>query len=261
MKTFLSLLVILIIVGLSIALYQTKITLKKERDSRQTQIETELGNYTALSDSINANFNRRLKAWEYSKDNFIVQKLSDLEKYNKELYDQLKKIKGEVIAAVKTESQINLNGISASNGLTIINPLTNHYGLNFRSEYKDLGFEQKLVGMSKFYINQDILNKKWVINPDITVIDTNLTTIKVTYGFKEYKDKYQVFAVSQSPKVQFTDLTGGYFIDKQPTIMPVKPKKFGVGPYFGAGMNTGTKNVIGFSIGVGIHYDIYQFNF
>jgi hypothetical protein len=260
MKTFLSLIVIFIIVGLSIALYKTNDNLKKERQFRQTQLDKEISNYNSLRDSISVDFNRRLKAWEYSKDNFLLQKLSDLEAYNKVLYDQLKKVKGDIIAAVKTEAQINLNGISANNGLIIIDPLTNHYGLNFKSEYKDDGFEQKLIGTSKFYLSQDILNKKWIISPDVTVIDTNLTSIKVTYGFKEYKDKYQVFAICQSPKVQLTDLTGGYFINKQPTI-PIKVKKWGLGPYIGVGMNTGTQNVIGFSIGIGLHYDIYQFNF
>lgn len=261
MKTFLSIIVIFIIVGLSIALYVTNVNLNKERAARQTQQDKGIDNYNALKDSISVEFSRRLKAWEFSKENLLLEKISDLEKYNKDLYDQIKKVKGDVIAAIKTDAQANLGGISTTNGLTVIDPLTNHYGLNFKTEYKDIGFEQKLVGTSRFYVNQDFLNKKWIISPDITVIDTNLTSIKITYGFKELDDKYHIFAISQSPKVQLNELNGSFFLNKQPTVLPQKPKKWGIGPYFGVGMNTGTKNVIGASVGISVHYDFYQFDF
>ena len=261
MKTFLSIIVIFIIVGLSIALYVTNVNLNKERKARQTQQDKGIDNYNALKDSIDVEFSRRLKAWEFSKENLLLEKISDLEKYNKDLYDQIKKIKGDVIAAVNTNAQANLGGISATNDLTVINPLTNHYGLNFKTNYADKGFEQKLVGTSRFYVSQDVVNNKWIISPDVTVIDTNLTSIKITYGFKQLNDKYHVFAISQSPKVKLTELDGSFFLDKQPTLVPQKPKKWGVGPYFGFGMNTGTNNVMGFSVGVAVHYDLYQFDF
>jgi len=64
-----------------------------------------------------------------------------------------------------------------------------------------------------------------------------------------------------SPKIQLTDLTGGYFIDKQPTPA-AKPKKWGIGPYLGYGINTATDlNTprFGWSIGFAIHYDVLQF--
>ena len=46
-------------------------------------------NQAALIDTITARFDKKLNAFIFDKDNFVVNKLSDLEKYNKDLYDQI----------------------------------------------------------------------------------------------------------------------------------------------------------------------------
>jgi len=247
------------IVVLSVFLFQTRSTLKRERAERRYQMEQDSQNLMALKDSISVEFNKKILAWEYSKDNFLVNKLSELAKYNKDLAKQLEKVKGEVIAAIRTEVQGDLGGISTTNGLSVYGD--NHYGLNFSSNYRDEGFEQKIVGTSKFFVDPNEQTKKWVIRPDVTVLDTNLTNIKITYGFKELKDQYQVFAISQSPKLKLNDLTGGYFIDKQPPLPPVRPKKWGIGPYVGYGVSSGADNQarFGWSAGFSLHYDVLQF--
>lgn len=254
----------LIILVLSIFLFQTCSTLKRERADREYQEKQDEQNRSAMIDSITKVFNRKLQAWEYSKDNYIVQRLEDLEKYNKDLYNELKKVKGDVIAAIKTEVQGNLGGISTTNDLIKFNDKPNHYGLKFSSKYKDSGFEQQLAGTSKFFAIPDENSKKWIITPDVTIFDTNLTKINITYGFKEEKDKYRVFAISSSPKIEITDLTGGYFIDKQPSPPPVIPKKWAIGPYIGFGLNTDpnlSNPRFGWSAGFSIHYDILQWRF
>ncbi len=248
-----------IIIVLSILLFQTWSTLRKERADRKYQQEQDAQNLSAFKDSIEVMFNKKLQAWEYSKDNYVVQKLSDLEKYDKAFANELKKVKGDVIAAIKTEVQGDLGGITASTKLSVLDEKTHYYGLNFNSNYKDDGFEQRLSGISKFHVIPDELNKKWNIVPDLTtVLDTNYIAIKATYGFKEYKDKYQVFATVKSDKIKITGLEGGYFINKQPDPAPVKVKKWSIGPYVGYGLNVNNTPSFGWNIGFGVHYSILR---
>jgi hypothetical protein len=250
----------IVITILIVLLFQSYSTLNRERKDKAYQEQLDKQNMSALKDSISVEFNKKLKAYEYSKDNYVVQKLSDLEKYNKSLSDELKKVKGDVIAAIKSTVQGDLGGISSSNDLVVIDPKTSYYGLKFHTAYLDSGFSQSIVGTSKFYAIPNKDTREWNIKPDKTVLDTNLTTIKITYGFKELKDKYHIFAISQSSKVILTDLQGGYFIDKQPTPPPTKPKKWGIGPYIGIGLNSDTKFIptYGYSVGFSLHYSILQ---
>jgi len=260
-KKYYALLFFGVILVLSIFLFQTCSTLRKERIDREYVEKQNSQNLSTLKDSIIVAFNKKLKAYEYSKDNFVVQKLADLEQYNKSLYNELKNIKGDVIAAIKTEAHGDLGGISTTNKVTVIDEKTNHYGLNFKTDYKDPGFEQLLVGTSKFYVIPNETTKKWTITPDVTAIDTNLTVVKITYGFKDLKDKYQVFAISPSTKIKLTELNGAYFIDKQPAL---SPKKWGFGPYIGYGLSTGSNlnsPRFGWSAGFSFHYDIFQMRF
>lgn len=250
----------IIIVVLSVFLFQTRTTLKQERKDRVYEQEQNEQNRSALLDSVTKVFNKKLDAWEYSRDNYVVEKLSELEKYNKELMQELEKVKGDVIAAVQSEVQGDLGGISASSGLEILDEETNYYGLTFKSDYDDGGFSQKIEGMSKFHVIPNEFNKTWKITPDSTIFTTNLTSLNITYGFKDLDDKYQVFAISKSDKIQINDLNGGYFINKQPPKPPTKPKKWGIGPYLGVGINANTEKTLTFgaSIGFGIHYNIFQ---
>lgn len=257
-KKYYSFLFFIAIIILSLFLFQTCSTLNRERKEWKEQKNQNEQNIHALSDSIKVEFNKKLKAWEFSKDNYVVQKLSDLEQYNKDLANELKKVKGDIISVIESKVQGNLGGITTSNNLITLDK--NYYGLQFKSHYKDDGFEQKITGISKFYAIPDDITKKWTLKPDVTVLDTNLTSIEIIYGFKEFDDKYQVFALSKSPKITLTDLTGGYIIDKQ--IIPIqKPKKWGVGPYIGVGLNTGfdgNSPRFGWCVGIGVTYDIFQ---
>ena len=153
-----------VIILLSIFLFQSRATLKQERADREYEQKQDEQNQKALLDSINSTFNKKLKAWEYSKDNYVVQKLSDLEEYNKSLADELKKIKGDVISAIKTEVQGDLGGITASTGLEKLDEETNYYGLTFKSNYKDNSFEQKLEGIVSFILYQTSWTKLGILN-------------------------------------------------------------------------------------------------
>jgi len=177
---------------------------------RKYQMEQDAQNLSSLKDTIISNFNKKLNAYVFEKDNYVVQKLSDLEKYNKKLTDELKKVKGDVIAAIKTNTIIDLGSVTVDNKLEVLD--SNLYGLKFDSQYKDSVFEQRIAGSSKFYMYPNKIANKWELKPDSTVFDINISKVNVTYGFKEDDNVYKVFAISKSPKVTFDDLTGGYII-------------------------------------------------
>lgn len=262
-KKYYPFILFVMVVVLALLLVQTNNSLKRERALREYQENQYNQNFSALKDSIKVEFNKKLKAWEYSKDNYVVQKLADLEKYNKSLANELKKVKGDVIAAIRTQVQGDLGGVTTASGAYVINENTNLFGIKFSTEYQDAGFEQKLSGMSRFYVMPDIMNNKWLVNADSTVIDTNLTTINVTYGFRELDNKYQVFAVTPSSKIKLNDITGGFFIDKAPKPLPEIPKRWGLGPYVGYGISTATDLKtprFGWNFGVALHYDLIQFS-
>lgn len=260
-KNYFIILIILVVV-LSTLLLNTCSTLRTERADRIYQEKQDEQNMNALSDSITAKFNKKLKAWEFSKDLYVVKELSDLKKYNAELADEIKKVKGDVIDAIKTKVQADISGISTSSKAVVIDESKNYYGLNFNSHYADAGFEQTIDGTSKFFIIPNELTKKWNIKADTTVFNTNLTTLSITYGTKLNKDnKYEVFAISPSNKVKFLELDGAYIIDNQPKPAPIKTKRFGIGPYVGYGLNNSNSTTYGISVGVAVHYDILQFKF
>jgi hypothetical protein len=252
-----------IVIVLGFLLFRTYTNLVTERKNMEFYQKMNEQNIRAVTDSISTVFDKKLKAWESTKDNYVLDKLEELEKYDKQLAKQLENVKGDVLAAIKTEAKTDLGGLTLPNELLVLNPTTNYYGLRFNKNYIDPGFEAKLSGISKFYVTPNNLTNKWTITPDSTQIDTLSSNIKITYGFKELNDKYQVFAISQSKKITFTDLTGGYFINKQ-IVPPNKvPKRWGIGPYVGYGVTISGSNPahFGFNAGVGVHYDIFQFNF
>jgi hypothetical protein len=250
------------VIVLSVLLFNTCSTLKNERADRKYQEKQDAQNYSAKVDSITVVYDKKLKAYISSKDEYVVQELSDLKKYNAELAAEIKKVKGDVIDAINSKAEVNIGRISTLSKVEVLDEKTNHYGLNFTSEYKDPGFTQTINGTSRFFVEPDLKTRKWSIKADSTIFNTNLTTISVTYGSRLNKDKkYEVFAISPSPKVKFIDLTGAYIIENQPKPATVKLKRFGVGPYIGYGLNNFNSPKFGMSIGVAAHYDILQFRF
>ena len=260
-KKYYVFLLFILVIALSVFLFRTLSTLKQERADRKFEQKIEAQNLSALKDSITTEYDKKLKAYVSTSDNFVVNKLSDLEKYNKSLTDELKKMKGDILSVIESKIQADLGGITTKNdSIVVLDEKTNHYGLKFNSPYSDAGFQQKLIGMSKFYVIPNETTKKWTITPDATIFSTNLTSIAITYGFEDLKDKYKVFAYTKSDKIKITDITGGYFIDKQ-IVKPIKNKKWGIGPQIGYGMSTNsnlTNPSFGWNIGIGVHYDILK---
>jgi len=249
---------------LMVFLFQTCNTLKNERAQREYENKLNEQNFKAKTNDITVGFNKKLKAWEFEKASYIL-KLEDLEKYDKGLSDTIKKLKGKIAILISTNSTIDIGKTTIGNDLIKLNE--EHYGLNFTSRYSDPGLFQVISGQSRFYAIQEKIVEgnnttvNWHIKSDSTIIDTNYMKIKIIYGLRESDKYYNVFASTSSPKVIFTDLTGGYFIDKQPPLPSQKPKRWGIGPYVGAGLNldlNGANPRFGWSVGVSINYDIWQ---
>ena len=220
-------------------------------------------NDAAFKDSLTTEYNKKLKAWETSRDNYVVNELKDLKQYNQALYDQISKVKGDVIAYIDSKVSANLAGITAGNQLVTIDDKTNNYGLKFHSDYVDSSFQQHLVGISKFYAYPDQESKKWILKPDTTLFTTNLTTMNLKYGFKEDDKEYKVFVINSSPIMKINGLEGAYIIKKQPVPAPKPRPNFGFGPYIGFGLNTDYNLAnprFGWSVGVSVHYDIWNWH-
>lgn len=258
----------LIAIGLfiiaSIFLFRTCSDLKTERAQHEFDQKLNEQNTNALIDSITKVYDKKLEAYVFDKQTFML-KFEDLEKYNKQMYNELKKVKGEILYAIQTNAKIELGKIETDNKLEILDKKTNYYGLRFSNTYVDSGFMQKLGGSSRFYVIPNNGDKSWNIKPSITVIDTNSMELKITYGSRK-KDKngktgYEVFAISKSPIVNLTELNGAYFIDQQPPLRPDSPKNWSFGPHAGFGLNTDfdLKNPrIGWNIGFSVQYRLLQ---
>ena len=95
-KKYYVFLLFILVIALSVFLFRTLSTLKQERADRKFEQKIEAQNLSALKDSITTEYDKKLKAYVSTSDNFVVNKLSDLEKYNKSLTDELKKMKGDM---------------------------------------------------------------------------------------------------------------------------------------------------------------------
>lgn len=251
----------------SVFLFQTCKTLKEERDANKFRETLWEQNQRANTAKIIEEFNKKLNALEFSKQSYVTEKFAELEKYNKQLYFELSKVKGDILNAIKTTAEARIPNVSLGNKLEILDKDKGYYGLRFNSNYADSGFSQKISGSSRFYVNLDEKMKEWTIKPDSTLLDTNVTTLKVTYGTRALKrdgvDGFEVFAISRSPIVKITDMQGAYFVENQ-IVKPVKSKPWAIGPYIGFGLNTDYNLAnprFGWSMGFSVHYDVFQWRF
>jgi len=228
--------------------------LKMEKDARKQDKEIYNQNFDAFLDTINRTYNKTLNAIEYDKSAYLTT-LKDLLKYDSTFAKMLQNVKGDIINAIDTKIETLNKPVEVDNKLEDYG--NKHYGLRWDYSFNDGGFVQKLNGVSKFSISD---NK---IYPGSTLIDTNYMSIKLTYGFREYEDKYKVWAVSGSPKIQISELTGAYFIDKPPPYTPqsIHQNRWTVGPFIGTGVffdfNDISQPRLGFGVGVSLQYHLF----
>ena len=250
-RTVLLILLLLLTTGFGVAVN------KINKQNVQAQIAKQ--NITALQDTLRKT-ETKLGEVEYAKSVLIAEK-GNLETLNEDLATELKKEKGRVYELNNIVASI---GESSTDTIVINNTIVEYpdstYGLPF--EY-DTIYDTKncryIKGESKFRFN------KGIIEPLTTTISKDIIKFNLVTGLREKDDKLEIFARSNYPGFEIVELEGA-IID--PTKHPVikkftKPKRWGVGPYIGAGLGVNTTpnpNVgLGISFGVGVQYSLIRF--
>lgn len=203
-------------------------------------------NVVALTDSIRS---YKLKNGDLitTKQALILEK-DELEKYleitNKEKKDIEKKLNSALSYIAEVKTNIKLDTIRLTDSVFVENNIT-----NIRFSYKDNWVN--IDGLTKF---ENIYNTNTTLNN----LDMN---VPLTVGFT---DNNQFFATSSNPYISITNIDGAKILSKNN-----KPKKWGFGPMasFGVGYGWGTDFkggncngglIVGFTVGVSLHYDIFQ---
>jgi hypothetical protein len=245
------LLILVIILGFFTFNFYNK--LQNEKILREQDKKIYRQNSEAFRDSIHKIYDKKLDRFIYSKKIFLIKE-KDLNDSIYNLNDKISEIDGELQSVIQSKTVYVNNNIEVDNKL--IKYDSSGYGLKWKYIYIDPGFTQKLYGVSKFKIN----NNK--IFPGKTLIDSNYISLKITYGFREFNDKYEVYAISQSPKIELTELNGAYFIDKKPIQNEQYFRRWVVGPNVGFGANFDSRLQeprFGWNIGVSITYNLFGF--
>ena len=185
---------------------------------------------------------------ETSKATYIGS-VDELKKYNAALAAKFQS-QQNLLAGIYSDFTIKLDSIiSIGDKSKQYNDST--YGITFNAMYDKDDILNNINGETKFNI---IKGKPSPIN---TTIYSNEIKIGITYGFRELKDRYEVFAVSKSDKVKFNELEGVYTL-KKPDIVPVKKLKWGVGPCVGVTYGMSQGKIMPY-FGVGLSYNLIRF--
>lgn len=219
---------------------------------RQQKINEQ--NNRALTDSLRFVKNKAGEI-EAIKSSFVA-KLSDLEKLNKDLYNESKKEIGNLKALIKGSISVNTGNVIISNELKQY-PDGKTYGLLFEKTKIDSGLVWSIKGESRFKFDNN------TIFPGQTEIFNNQMKLKLVLGFKENKENYEVFARSASPYVTFDDLSGVMLIPKKADPLltpPAKNKRFGLGINIGYGVGFINKQLMLTPyVGFGLQYNLIKF--
>ena len=234
---------------------------KAEVGLREQQSMIYEQNLFALEDTITRVINEKLGTIEYDKAAFLTS-MENLARYDEGLSRKLDGIKGDLLAAISSSAIGDLPPTKVDGELIDYadgdNKGDGEYGLVWDFNYVDSGLVQKLSGESRFKLFNNNLY------PGLTSIDTNMFKLNLTYGFKEEEDRYKVWAISKSPYVNISELTGVYFIDKAPPGVSVASgqRPFSIGPQIGYGVNFDSKfqnSRSGWHFGIGLTYNIMSF--
>lgn len=221
--------------------------------SLKTDLLISKQNEKALSDSIRYSKNKigNLEA----SINVLITEKGKLNKLNTELAAELKKEKGKVYELNQfiIELQNKPHDTIYIPNEIIIYP-NGVYGLKWKY---DTTFNSKnsrfIEGESKFKI----------INSTVEPLHTKISQDKIRFnlitGLREKDGNIEIFARSDYPNLTITDMEGAIIDPKNNPVIKkfTKPKRIGVGPYFGFGVSADMK--IGLQVGIGFSYSLIRF--
>lgn len=242
--------VILLLVGAGVFAYNKYSNLKVDLAISQQ-------NEKALSDSVRVSKNK-VGELTYSK-NILVSENGNLKDLNSDLNDELNKTKGKVRELNKIIAEFKPDTIYIENEL--IKYADGSFGLlwDYDTTYSLNNF-RSLSGISKFD-----LDANGVITPLETMISKDIIGFTLTTGLREKDGNIEIFATTPYPNLEILALDGAIIDPKSHPALKkfTKKKRFGIGPYVGVGLGVNTWPRVdfgfGFHVGIGIHYDLFQF--
>ncbi len=255
--------VYIILLGIIIVLSIYSINLRNNLSKSEIQSTIDKQNYTASIDSITKTYNKKIEEYQFTTNSFIG-KLSDLEKYDKELSDKLSKMKGDVLAAVDASIDIVVGEVK--NTKTTISQ-TNDSTFISKGVYSiiDSGFSQKLEFRDSLRVSPIVIKTK-VNDKDTIIVKNNVKSLgmnfgenkmklDLTFGFTEEKKQYKVWATSPSKYVNISEMTGYY------KYFPKIYHPWVVSAGIGYGLNYHTGNIFTFgpTLNVSVGYKVFEF--
>lgn len=162
-------------------------------------------NQAALTDSVTT-YKDKSGNLVYEKSVLIASE-KELKDLNKELYDEVKDLKGKTKIVYLTTTEVVHDTLTLETSIVRID--SNSYRLKWEYDSTfSAGNFQKLSGTTTFdYYKDDIINPT-------TSINDNSFGISLVTGLKEGKDNYEIFIRSDYPGFTVTDIQGA-IIDKK----------------------------------------------
>ena len=228
--------------------------------SLKSQIKIQNMNLDALNDTV------RLQKNKDGEDTYVRKTLlatkDNLEKLNKNLADELKKVKGQVLVLQSVETVIKTDTQYVNNYLTVYEDGSYSLDWKFDSTFSVNNY-RKFSGNSFFKI--DSITHK--VTPGSTRINQDELGFSFITGIREKDNALEIFVTPKYPGMRITEIEGA-IIDphKSDVLKNMFPnKKWSVGPYVGIGMGAGYgfngKPIAGpvFNIGLGVQYSWFKF--
>ena len=217
-------------------------------------------NLDALKDTVRLQKNKEGEDM-YVRKTLLASK-KNLEDLNKNLADELKRIKGDVIVIHDVETVVKTDTQYVNNYLTVYPDGSYSLDWKFDTTFSVNNY-RKFSGDSFFKIDSTT-NK---VIPGTTRINEDEMGFSFVTGLREKDKSLEIFVTPKYPGMKITDIEGAIIDPYKSTVLKnmFPNKKFSVGPYVGVGLGAGYglngKPIAGamFNIGVGIQYSIIKF--
>jgi hypothetical protein len=228
------------------------------------QINTLKQNVFSLNDSLRT-YKDKNGQIVYEKGALISEN-KDLEKLNKELANEIKYLKDNPLVVIKTvvkvvhdTTYIKIN--PTDRGKWVGKTFEQNFKWNLNENYS-LGNSRIIEGNFDVYV--DSLFKVSTSKMKLTKDELSM---ELSTGLTENKDGLlEIFVKSKHPGFAVSSLDGALIDPKKSDVLKkyFPPKRWGLGIYGGYGVcvnPTNLNSAIGIQIGVGLQYNIIQWNF
>lgn len=169
-------------------------------------------NIEVLSDSVKVTYDKYKKA-EFSKQSFVVQKPQDLSELNKDLYEELIKIKGDIKSISKLVAEAKSKDTVP---IYVTSPSPNIFTFNYDSTYS----EGNYLGFNGYIDTQ---------TPSISKLTSRKLGISLVTGLKKVDGRPTIFVKSQFPDLVISSLDGAVISDDYFKSTAQKQRKLSFG--------------------------------